>query len=173
MFESLLDQSFYEFPSFKVAIYSLLLAFVLSTIIGFTYKYTYRGISYSGNFFQAMILSSSATSMVIMAVGNNIAVGFGIIGAIAIIRFRTRVNEPRNIIFIFATMGVGIATGVYGYSIAIAGTLIFCSVAIMLFFSPYGRSFLYLYSLTFNLVKREIPLPKSWTFLRQIVIVVI
>lgn len=155
MFESLLDQSFYEFPSFKVAIYSLLLAFVLSTIIGFTYKYTYRGISYSGNFFQAMILSSSATSMVIMAVGNNIAVGFGIIGAIAIIRFRTRVNEPRNIIFIFATMGVGIATGVYGYSIAIAGTLIFCSVAIMLFFSPYGRSFLYLYSLTFNLVKRD------------------
>lgn len=150
MLDSLLDQSFYEFPSFKVAVFSLLLAFVLSTIIGVTYKFTYRGISYSGNFFQAMILSSSATAMVIMAVGNNIAVGFGIIGAIAIIRFRTRINEPRNIIFIFASMGVGIATGVYGYSIAIAGTLIFCTVAILLYFSPIGKSFLFLYSLTFS-----------------------
>ncbi|NJN27127.1 MAG: DUF4956 domain-containing protein [Cyclobacteriaceae bacterium] len=155
MFDSLIDHSYYEFPSFKVAVFSLLLAFVLSTVIAFTYKYTFRGISYSGNFFQAMILSSPATAMVIMSVGNNVAVGFGIIGAIAIIRFRTRVNEPRNIIFIFASIGVGIAAGVYGYSIAIAGTLIFCSVAFMLYFSPHGKSYLYLYTLTFNLAQKD------------------
>src|SRR5210317_105578 len=155
MFDSLLDQSFYEFPSFKVAIFSLLLAFVLSTVIAFTYKLTYRGISYSGNFFQAMILSSSAASMVIMAVGNNIAVGFGIIGAIAIIRFRTRINEPRNIIFIFASLGVGIASGVYGYSIAIAGTLIFCAVAFMLNFSSVSRNEQFLYALTFNISRQD------------------
>ena len=155
MFDSLLDQSFYEFPSFKVAVFSLLLAFVLSTVIAFTYKYTYRGISYSGNFFQAMVLSSLAASMVIMAVGNNIAVGFGIIGAIAIIRFRTRINEPRNIIFIFASLGVGIATGVYGYSIAIAGTLIFCAVAFMLNFSSASRNELFLYALTFSITRQE------------------
>ena len=155
MLESLLDQSFYEFPSFKVAIFSLLLAFALSTIIAFTYRLTYRGISYSGNFFQAMILASIATSTIIMAVGNNLAVGFGIIGAIAIIRFRTRVNDPKNIIFILASMGVGIATGVYGYAIAVAGTLIFSGVAIMLYFSPHGKSFLYLYTLTFNITNEE------------------
>lgn len=155
MFDSLLEQSFYEFPSFKVALFSLLLAFALSTIIAFTYKLTYRGISFSGNFFQSMVLASSVTSMVIMAVGDNVAAGFGIIGAIAIIRFRTRINDPRNIMFIFASLSVGIATGVYGYSIAIAGTLIFCSVAFMLYFSPHGRSSLYMYSLTFNLQHEE------------------
>jgi len=151
MFESLIGESFYEFPSFKVALFSLLLAFVLGTVVATTYRFTYRGISYSGSFFQAMILSSIATSTVIMAVGNNIAVGFGIIGAIAIIRFRTRINEPRNIIFIFASIGVGIATGVYGYSIAISGTLIFCSVAFILYFSATDKSNLFLYTLTFNL----------------------
>jgi len=150
MFDSLLDQSFYEFPSFKVALFSLLLAFALSTVIAFTYKLTYRGITYSANFFQAMVLSSVAASMVIMAVGNNIAVGFGIIGAIAIIRFRTTVNEPRNIIFIFASLGTGIAAGVYGYSIAISGTLIFCVVAFILYFSASSRSEVFLYGLTFN-----------------------
>jgi len=155
MFESLLDQSFYEFPSFKVALFSLLLAFVLSTVIAFTYKLTYRGITYSPNFFQAMVLSSVAASMVIMAVGNNIAVGFGIIGAIAIIRFRTTVNEPRNIIFIFASLGVGIATGVYGYSIAVSGTLIYCAVAFILHFSAGSRTEVFLYALTFNISTPE------------------
>jgi uncharacterized membrane protein YhiD involved in acid resistance len=134
----------------------LLLAFVLSTVIAFTYKWTYRGISYSGNFFQAMVLSSIATATVIMAVGNNVAVGFGIIGAIAIIRFRTRVNEPRNIIFIFASIGVGIAAGVYGYAIAVAGTLIFCAVAVMLNFSGLSKSDLFLYALSFSLSQEEI-----------------
>jgi uncharacterized membrane protein YhiD involved in acid resistance len=156
MFDNLLDQSFYEFPSFKVALFSLLLAFVLSSVIAFTYKWTYRGISYSGNFFQAMVLSSIATATVIMAVGNNVAVGFGIIGAIAIIRFRTRVNDPRNIIFIFASIGVGIAAGVYGYAIAVAGTLIFCAVAVMLNFSGLSKSDLFLYALSFSLGQGEV-----------------
>ena len=155
MLDSLIDQSFYEFPSFKVALFSLLLAFILSTVVAFTYRFTYRGISYSGSFFQAMILSAIATSMIIMAVGNNLAVGFGIIGAIAIIRFRARVNEPRNIIFVLASIGVGIATGVYGYSIAIAGTIIFCIVAFILYYSATGKSNLFLYSLTFNLATAE------------------
>lgn len=156
MLDNLLDQSFYEFPSFKVALFSLLLAFVLSTVVAFTYKLTYRGISYSGTFFQAMVLSAIATATVIMAVGNNVAVGFGIIGAIAIIRFRTRVNEPRNIIFIFASIGVGIASGVYGYAIAVAGTIIFCSVAFMLYFSTHGHTNLYLYALNFSINQREV-----------------
>ncbi len=155
MLDSLIDESFYEFPSFKVALFSLLLAFVLSTVVAFTYRFTYRGISYSGSFFQAMILSAISTSMIIMAVGNNIAVGFGIIGAIAIIRFRARVNEPRNIIFVLASIGVGIATGVYGYSIAIAGTLIYCAVAFILYYSAIGKSNLFLYALSFNLANPE------------------
>jgi uncharacterized membrane protein YhiD involved in acid resistance len=156
MLDTLLDQSFYEFPSFKVALFSLLLAFVLSTVVAFTYKFTYKGLSYSGTFFQAMVLSSIATATVIMAVGNNVAVGFGIIGAIAIIRFRTRVNEPRNIIFIFASIGVGIASGVYGYAIAVAGTIIFCSVAFMLYFSAHGSTNLFLYALNFTINQREV-----------------
>ena len=139
MFQRFLEQSYYyEFPSFEVAVYSLLLSFVLSSVIALTYRFTYRGTRFPNSFFQAMVLSSMVSAMVMMAVGNNLAVGFGIIGAVAIIRFRTRVRNPRNIIFIFAALSVGIATGVYGYSIAIAGTLIFCGVSALLFISPFG-----------------------------------
>ncbi|MEM9328999.1 MAG: DUF4956 domain-containing protein [Bacteroidota bacterium] len=141
MFDQLLGNSnYYDFPSFEVAVYSLLLSFVLSAVIALGYRWTFTGDRFPKHFFRAIVLSSTVSSMVIMAVGNNLAAGFGIIGAIAIIRFRTLVRDPRNIIFIFASLSVGIATGVYGYAIALAGTAIFCGVAVLLHYSPFGLS---------------------------------
>lgn len=130
---------YYEFPSFEVAVFSLLLSFVLSSVISFTYKLTYKGETFPNHLFQAIILGSLVTCMIMMAVGDNFAVGFGIIGAVAIIRFRTLISDPRNIIFMFAGISVGIATGVYGYSIAIAGSLIFSAAAFLLSYSKYGK----------------------------------
>ena len=142
MFDQLFAEGsgYYEFPSFKLALFSLLLSLVLSTIIALTYRFTFKGKLLPNHFFQAIILSSIITSMIMMAVGNNLAIGFGIIGAVAIIRFRTLIRDPRNIIFMFAGISVGIATGVYGYSIAVAGTIIYCLVAVLLSISPYGQS---------------------------------
>jgi uncharacterized membrane protein YhiD involved in acid resistance len=138
MLELFSSNEYYQLPSFEVAIFSLLLSFVLSTLIAFTYQLTRREQGYSKNFFQAIVLSSVITSTVMMAIGDSIARGLGILGAIAIIRFRARVNNPRNIIFIFAGLMVGVATGIYGYAVAVAGTIIFCSVAFLLKFSGYG-----------------------------------
>jgi uncharacterized membrane protein YhiD involved in acid resistance len=138
MIESFLEGTlYYDFPSFEVAIFSLLLAFVLSTFLALTYQFTYRGNSFPNSFFQAMILSSIVTSMIMMAVGSDLAVGFGIIGAVAIIRFRTMIRNPRNIIYMFGAISIGIATGVYGYEIAAAGTIIFSVITILLFYSRY------------------------------------
>ncbi|MEQ9306658.1 MAG: DUF4956 domain-containing protein [Marinoscillum sp.] len=138
MFESLTKETLYEYPSFKVALFSISLAFILSTAIAFTYYLTNKNAAFSRNFFQAMVLSSVVSCMVIMAVGNNVAAGFGIIGAIAIIRFRVTVENPRNIIFIFSTLSVGVAAGVYGYSIALSGTIVFCLIAWLLHISQFG-----------------------------------
>ncbi len=140
MIEGLFSSSgYYEYPSFEMAVFSLLLSFVLSSVIAFTYKLTYKGETFPNHLFQAIILGSIVTSMIMMAVGDNFAVGFGIIGAVAIIRFRTLISDPRNIIFMFAGISIGIATGVYGYSIAIAGSLIFSLVAFLLSFSSFGK----------------------------------
>ena len=124
--------NYYEYPSFEVAIYSLLLALALSIGMAFTYKLTYKGRHFSQNLFQAMVLSALVTSMIMMAVGNNIAVGFGIIGAVAIIRFRTTIQNPRNIIFMFGALSIGITTGVQGYAVSVAGTIVFCLTAFLL-----------------------------------------
>ncbi|MFT4835092.1 MAG: putative membrane protein YhiD involved in acid resistance [Marinoscillum sp.] len=139
MFDKFLEgNQYYDYPSLEVAVFSLLLALILSTGIAYTYRFTFSGEFYSKSFFQAMILSPLVTAMIMMAVGNNLAVGFGIMGAVAIIRFRTNIQNPRNIIFIFSALSVGIACGVYGYSVAIGGTVIFVITALLLHWSPAG-----------------------------------
>jgi uncharacterized membrane protein YhiD involved in acid resistance len=134
------SSGYFEFPSFSVAIFTILLAVVLSTIVALTYKLTYQEENFPNKFFQAIILASTVSAMVMMAVGDNLAVGFGVLGAVSIIRFRTLIRSPRNILFIFMSLSIGIATGVFGYAIAISGTMLFCIVVVLLYYSPFGRS---------------------------------
>ena len=141
MFELFPDQPVYEYPTLVNVLYSLVWAFVLSSIIAITHKITYTGGQYPRNFFQAIALGSIVAAMVMMAIGDSLARGLGAFGALAIIRFRTRIQDARNIIFIFAALSVGLAIGVFGYTISFVGTLLFCSGALLLHYSPFsGRT---------------------------------
>ena len=77
---------------------------------------------------------------ILQAIGESVAIGLGIIGALSIIRFRTSLNDPRNITFIFASLGAGIACGVMGFGIALTGTLVFCLGAVILRLSPLSNA---------------------------------
>jgi uncharacterized membrane protein YhiD involved in acid resistance len=127
-------------PSLISIVYTVLISFLLSSIIAITYEKTFRGLSYSRNFIQAIILSSIVAGMVMQAIGDNPLRGLGMLGALAIVRFRTVFKDPRDIIFMFASVAAGISCGVFGYGIAIVGTLGFCAAAVVLFFSPFGQS---------------------------------
>jgi hypothetical protein len=150
------EQTYYEFPSFEVAIYAMLLSFILSTIIGLTYRFTYRGLNYSKDFFQAIVLIAIIAATIMMSIGDSLARGLGILGALAIIRFRFRFVNPKNIIFIFASLAIGISAGVYGFAIALAGTIIFSGVAFILYFSPFGKTDYFDINLSFNLKDRDL-----------------
>lgn len=75
--------------------------------------------------------------MVMMAIGDSLARGLGVFGAMAIIRFRTRIDDPRDVLFLFAALSTGLAIGVFGFTISFAGTLLFCGVAFLLHYSPF------------------------------------
>ncbi len=138
MFELFPDQPVYDYPTFLNVFYSLLWSFVLSSLIAITHKLTYSGHQYPKNFFQAMSLGSIVAAMVMMAIGDSLARGLGAFGALAIIRFRTRISDARNIIFLFASLSVGLAIGVFGYTIAFVGTLLFCIAALILHLTPFS-----------------------------------
>lgn len=125
-----------ETPSFYVVMLSTLFAFFLSSVIAITYEFTTQSIYRRAHYLQAIILIGVVAAMVMQAIGDSLARGLGIIGALSIIRFRTVLDDPRNITFMFASLGAGIATGVLGFGVAFTGTLVFCIGAVTLRFSP-------------------------------------
>jgi len=127
-------------PNLITILYTALLSFVLSTMIAVTYEKTFRGLSYSRNFVQALILASIVAATVMQAIGDSLASGLGMMGALAIIRFRTSLKDPRDIVFMFASLASGIGCGVDGYNIAAGGTVVFCSTALVLHWSPFGQA---------------------------------
>lgn len=129
-----------ETPSFYVVLLTTLFAFFLSSIIAITYEFTTQSIYRRAHFLQAIILIGVVAATVMQAIGDSLARGLGIIGALSIIRFRTVLDDPRNITFMFASLGIGIATGVLGFGIALTGTLVFCTGAVILRFSPMSNN---------------------------------
>lgn len=137
MFELFPDQPVYEYPELINITYSFLWAFLLASLIAITHKLTFTGDYYPKNFFQSLVLGAVVTTLVMMAIGDSLARGLGVFGAMAIIRFRTRIDDPRDVLFLFAALSTGLAIGVYGFTISFVGSILFCLVAALLHFSPF------------------------------------
>lgn len=137
MFELFPDQPVYEYPQFVNILYSFLWAFLLSSIIAISHRVTFTGDYYPKNFFQSLILGAVVTTLVMMAIGDSLARGLGVFGAMAIIRFRTRIDDPRDVLFLFAALSTGLAIGVYGFTISFIGSILFCLAAVGLHYSPF------------------------------------
>lgn len=122
----------------KTAALSLLLAFGLTQVLGAVYVWTFRGMSYSQGLVHAIILGSIIACMLMLAIGNSIAAGLGIAGGLALVRFRTALRDPRDMMFVFAGLGTGIAAGLGAHAAAVCGALLFCLAVVLLTWSEFG-----------------------------------
>jgi uncharacterized membrane protein YhiD involved in acid resistance len=116
----------------------LVLSFLLATVLAAVYQLTFRGFTYSRSYIHTMVLGSMVTGMLIMAVGSNLARGMGILGTLSIIRFRTPVRDPRDAMFLFACLGVGIACGAGMPLVAVIGTFLISAAALLLHWAPFA-----------------------------------
>ena len=119
-------------------IFNLILSFFLGVLISFVYKKTHRGMSYSQSFMITNIFLSLIVCMVIMTIGNSIARAFALVGALSIIRFRTVIKDPKDIVFIFWSLATGMVCGTGQYFLAFVGSLIITIVAYILHKTNYG-----------------------------------
>ena len=140
MFEFLLNHNNTDNPTALGILITVLCAFFLSSLLVLTYELTTKAIHRPVHFLQAMVLISIVAATVMQAIGDSLARGLGMMGALAIIRFRTVLDNPRNMSFMFAALATGIACGVFGFTIAFIGTIGFCSAAIILRFSPLANT---------------------------------
>jgi uncharacterized membrane protein YhiD involved in acid resistance len=139
----MVDTLLFSFGAFKLewhsVLLSFLLAFLLSSTVSLVYQRTFRGMSWSRGMVQSMVLGSLISCLLMIAIGDNVARGIGIVGSLAIIRFRTNLRDPRDLIFLFAALAMGVASGVQSYFAAVLGCLVFCAVALAMHLSPFGE----------------------------------
>jgi uncharacterized membrane protein YhiD involved in acid resistance len=117
---------------------SLVLAFVLGQVLAWVYYLTHSGLSYSRSYVQSLILITVVVAMVMTVIGNNIITAVGLMGALALIRFRNIIKDTRDVSFIFCSLVVGMASGSHRYAVAIVGTLILSLIILYLFFTDFG-----------------------------------
>jgi len=117
---------------------SLLLAFVLGQVLAWIYYFTHSGLSYSRSFVQSLILITVVVAMVMAVIQTSIITAVGLMGALAIIRFRNIIKDTRDIAFIFCSLVVGMASGSQRYAVAIVGTVILSLIIIYLHVTSFG-----------------------------------
>ena len=102
----------------------LLLSFALGLFIFFVYKKTFQGVMYSKTFNVSLIALAMVSSTVIMAVTSNIILSLGMVGALSIVRFRTAIKDPIDIVYMFWAISIGIMTGAGLWLLSIVSSLI-------------------------------------------------
>jgi uncharacterized membrane protein YhiD involved in acid resistance len=110
---------------------SLVVAFLLGSFIFFVYRKTFRGVVYNHSFNVTLVLMTMITALVIMTISTNIVLSLGMVGALSIVRFRTALKDPLDIVFMFWSIAGGIAVGAGVILIAAMGS-IFIALAVFL-----------------------------------------
>lgn len=126
-FQDIFKSSFLEnvntIPLFDMVLV-MILAFAVGLFIFYIYKKCYAGVMYSASFGVTLIGLTMVTALVILAVTSNIVLSLGMVGALSIVRFRTAIKEPSDIVFLFWAIAAGIVLAAGLIPLAIFGSLL-------------------------------------------------
>lgn len=113
------------------AILSLVISFVLGLVIYFVYKMTFRGVVFSSTFAMSLVLMCVITTVIIVTISSNVVLSLGMVGALSIVRFRSAIKDPIDIMYLFWAISAGIVIGAKQYIFAVIASVliaVFCFV---------------------------------------------
>lgn len=119
---------------------TLLVTCVLALYIFVVYYLATKKTFYSKTFNISLALIAVITSSIIMAMQSNLVISLGMVGALSIVRFRTAVKDPMDLIFLFWSISIGIICGGGMYEIAIITSLVITIGLFALDLSPIGQA---------------------------------
>ena len=123
-----------------IIFFSLLLAFVIALVISQIYKMTHRGVNYELSFMTSLVLLAPIVAVVMMFIRGNLVLSLGLVGSLAIIRFRTPIKDTRDMIFLFWSIAAGLGAGTYNWGIVTLFSVFMVVVIFFLHLFKYGRS---------------------------------
>lgn len=100
------------------------ITFLIGLYIYFIYKLANKTSMYDKSFHNSMAIISVITAGIIVAMQSSIVISLGMVGALSIVRFRTAVKSPMDLMFLFWSIGEGIICGAGLFKIAVLVALI-------------------------------------------------
>jgi len=123
-FQDVFKKSFLEgFTSMDITsakiMATLFMTALLALYIFFIYRLVTRKVFYSKNFNISLAAMSLITAAIILAMQSNLVISLGMVGALSIIRFRTAIKDPMDLVFLFWSISAGIICGAGLYEVAL------------------------------------------------------
>lgn len=115
--------------TFEGVFWALILSLIAGVIIYSVYKFSYAGVMFINNFAITLIGLTMITCLIILTITSNLLLSLGMVGALSIVRFRTAIKEPIDMIYMFWAIAMGVAIGAGFFMLASVGML-FLSVVL-------------------------------------------
>ena len=133
-------QSFLTNPTAPVDVLPTLMNFVLCIVVAFVVRFFYihRSLALTGKQHIGSILPilSCIVFLVIVVVKSSLALSLGLVGALSIVRFRTPIKEPEELVYLFLAIAIGLG---YAAGQTIITTLIVTLTLAIIYFGFSGR----------------------------------
>ncbi len=141
--KSILNSGAFDGASITNIILGLLTAMILGAIIYVVYSKFYVGVIYSRSFAVTLVGMTLLTAMVTLAISTNIVISLGMVGALSIVRFRTAVKDPMDLLYLFWAITSGITAGANMYLLALIAAIVMF-VMISIFYSKQQKGRIYI-----------------------------
>ncbi len=111
-----------DIPTIQIVL-TLGITFVIAMYIFFIYRLVSRTALYNKEFHISMAIISVITAGIIVAMQSSIVISLGMVGALSIVRFRTAIKSPMDLLFLFWSIGTGIICGAGLFELALVVAL--------------------------------------------------
>lgn len=101
------------------AIIAMAVAVILGVIIYIIYSNNYNGVVFSRSFAITLIGMTVLTCGLTLAISSNIIISLGMVGALSIVRYRTAIKDPMDLLYLFWSISIGIMVAADLYIVAV------------------------------------------------------
>lgn len=142
-FSDVLKKSFLQSAEESLSISGVILAMAVACVLAVYIFCVYRILTkksfYNKNFNISLVALSLITTAIILSIQSSVVISLGMVGALSIVRFRTAIKEPMDLVFLFWSISVGIICGAGLFIIAIIASLLLTAVIVLLDRLPVAR----------------------------------
>ena len=128
--KSILNSDAYSGYDLGKIAFSLIVALLLGIMIFLVYKKFFAGVVFSKNFAITLIGMCVLTCMVTLAISTNVVISLGMVGALSIVRFRTAIKDPLDLLYLFWAITTGITAGAGMYGLTIVSAVIMIAMIV-------------------------------------------